>query len=314
MTRNLKQVLFIAIAAIAVSFMATAESQADSFADQAGTWDWTNASAWTGGVPVTGETAQIGGNGGGDVAGVILNVTGSTAAVIGHTNQKSDSHVTIDAGSSITVQDSFANNWHHEGDAVMDVYGDFATNGFYIKGDEWNIYNGGTASGGQFRLAQAATHTPTLNINPGGYFEITGADANTSEGGGIGTANQSGGIAHFMGNLVMYANTGGYWNLTGGEMAVDGTLSVSLGTNGGVNIAGGKLYVAGDQTGDLTHGGSVHNAVSATFGNYVLANSTALNGYTLFEGAAVPEPSSFVLAALGLLGLGWFGVRRRRKA
>ncbi len=29
-------------------------------------------------------------------------------------------------------------------------------------------------------------------------------------------------------------------------------------------------------------------------------------------GAAVPEPSTFVLAALGLLGLGWYGRRRRR--
>ncbi|NQT37735.1 MAG: PEP-CTERM sorting domain-containing protein, partial [Planctomycetes bacterium] len=27
--------------------------------------------------------------------------------------------------------------------------------------------------------------------------------------------------------------------------------------------------------------------------------------------AAVPEPSTFALAALGLLGLGWYGRRRR---
>jgi len=30
--------------------------------------------------------------------------------------------------------------------------------------------------------------------------------------------------------------------------------------------------------------------------------------------AAVPEPSTFALAALGLLGLGWYGRRRRKRA
>ena len=41
----------------------------------------------------------------------------------------------------------------------------------------------------------------------------------------------------------------------------------------------------------------------------IARSDTDMMGFT----GAVPEPSSFVLAGLGLVGLGWFGVRRRRK-
>ncbi len=37
-----------------------------------------------------------------------------------------------------------------------------------------------------------------------------------------------------------------------------------------------------------------------------------INGFELSQAAAVPEPSTFVLTALGLLGLAWYGRRRRR--
>ena len=39
-----------------------------------------------------------------------------------------------------------------------------------------------------------------------------------------------------------------------------------------------------------------------------------LSGYSLQEVPPVPEPSTFALATLGLLGLGWCGRRRRRRA
>ncbi|NQT41149.1 MAG: PEP-CTERM sorting domain-containing protein [Planctomycetes bacterium] len=39
-----------------------------------------------------------------------------------------------------------------------------------------------------------------------------------------------------------------------------------------------------------------------------------LNGFEVVATQAVPEPSTFALAALGLLGLGWFGQRRKRTA
>ncbi|NQT37737.1 MAG: PEP-CTERM sorting domain-containing protein [Planctomycetes bacterium] len=37
-----------------------------------------------------------------------------------------------------------------------------------------------------------------------------------------------------------------------------------------------------------------------------------INGFELTQASAVPEPSTFALAALGLLGLAWYGRRRRR--
>ena len=42
------------------------------------------------------------------------------------------------------------------------------------------------------------------------------------------------------------------------------------------------------------------------------SGSFHLYGLTNQEASVIPEPSTFVLAALGLLGLGWYGRRRRR--
>lgn len=53
--------------------------------------------------------------------------------------------------------------------------------------------------------------------------------------------------------------------------------------------------------------------------SFVLGQSTGGNANMLISGVAVsvapavPEPSTFALAALGLFGLGWFGWRRQRR-
>ena len=49
------------------------------------------------------------------------------------------------------------------------------------------------------------------------------------------------------------------------------------------------------------------NGAQSSFGTF-----TSLRGVDSVP-AIIPEPSSLVLASLGLIGLGWFGLRRRKK-
>ena len=61
---------------------------------------------------------------------------------------------------------------------------------------------------------------------------------------------------------------------------------------------------------DTGLGGMAGDVVDLGVGDFFL-NLDGTAGVSTLS-AAIPEPSTFVLAALGLLGLGWVGRRRRR--
>jgi len=61
-------------------------------------------------------------------------------------------------------------------------------------------------------------------------------------------------------------------------------------------------------------GGSTTTLVFAPASGFDGRDHLNLNGFELRSAAIIPEPSSFILAALGLLGLGWYGWRRRQRA
>ena len=166
----------------------------------------------------------------------------------------------------------------------------------------------------------------------GGLFDNYDGTQNNVMGvdGGQGLVDQSGGVAKIAGEFNMGVDTdNGWlvfgstvnksaWNLSGGELALlMGFDSFESSAADGVVISGsGALYVPNanyNTYGELTMGGRVSGATVANQGNWVLGDGTQLNDYTRLATAPIPEPSSLVLAGLGLLGLCGWGVRRRTK-
>ena len=62
---------------------------------------------------------------------------------------------------------------------------------------------------------------------------------------------------------------------------------------------------------DSDLGGTAGQVVDLGGGDFFL-NLNGTTGVSTLSVTVVPEPSTFALAALGLLGLGWYGRRRRR--
>ena len=115
-----------------------------------------------------------------------------------------------------------------------------------------------------------------------------------------------------------FSNSGAF---QGANRSVDWTVSLTGSSSGlldsvtALNVSGtsgvetisfaAPLMLTGSETWSL----KIH-AVGNGSGNNTGLDAISVIGQV--SDAVVPEPSTFVLAALGLLGLGWFGRRRRR--
>ena len=102
---------------------------------------------------------------------------------------------------------------------------------------------------------------------------------------------------------------GGFYTDRGSEFLadiVDGTLSIWIAGSGGSREFGGKFYYAFEDLAPV--GGILLSTVPET----ALFATGSVDGYVM-QLSAVPEPSTLLLAALGMLGLGIAGWRRRRR-
>ncbi len=151
----------------------------------------------------------------------------------------------------------------------------------------------------------------------GGIGSLFRAYLDTGNGGAANGANiQIADLpAEFAGGFDVYVFFDGGGNGRFGDYTVDdGTTSITLVGNDEANNLGDFVQDLGDP---------------ASSGNYLLFEGLAGNGVTISSAAtsgfragvngvqivatasAVPEPGAFALAALGLLGLAWYGGRRR---
>jgi formylglycine-generating enzyme required for sulfatase activity len=171
---------------------------------------------------------------------------------------------------------------------------------FYIPTeDQWYkaaYYKGGSTNAGYWNYATQSDTAPT---------------AVTSGSTGSGSAGSTGDFANFNGAAV--------WN---GEVNV-----TTVGTNGGASYYGafdmsGNVFEWNDLTGAA--GSSRGRRGGAWFGNAAdLSSSIRDNtnapsdendghGFRLASPVAVPEPSTWLMGAVGIACAGWQGYRRRR--
>ena len=154
----------------------------------------------------------------------------------------------------------------------------------------------------------------------GGIGSLFRAYLDTGNGGAANGANiQIADLpAEFAGGFDVYVFFDGSGNGRFGDYTVDdGTTSITLVGNDEANNLGDFVQ----DLGDLASSGN-YLLFEGLAGNGVTISSAATSGFRagvngvqiVATAAVVPEPSTFVLAVLGLLGLAWFGRRRRRRA
>jgi hypothetical protein len=199
---------------------------------------------------------------------------------------------------------------------VLTMWGGDAVDGFDMTGGTINVNEGG-----RMGMGSNETNVP-IEVN------VSGGVINNNAHGWVGGTTggtrpiMSDGVLNVSGtgqmNVAAYfrvahedlvGESDGTLNLSGSGVVSVGTLLLSTAGNGLITIADtAKLWIDGNVVADMYD----HIGAGRITGPDVGANYSAGMDKTVV-GVGIPEPSTFVLAALGLLGILGYGLRRRSR-
>ena len=186
-----------------------------------------------------------------------------------------------------------------------------------------NVTNPNTSAAPTFYIPtesewyKAAYYSPVLNSGSGGYYAYA-TQSNTAPGNQIGSAaNQANYAASFV-----YSVTQSSTYVTSQNYLTDVGAFSGSGSFYGTFDQSGNVYQWNDLNGTSgssrgLRGGNWSGNVSADLSSSVRASNNASNrsldiGFRLASPVAVPEPSTWVMGAVGLACVAWRAVRRRR--
>ena len=311
-----------------------------------GNTDWIIATlAGSGSTRMEGAVTLSGSNGRGLTGGHTLELAGSTAQTgTGSLNTGGGARL-VNLGSWIEAANGNVGLGNFAGGAPsrFDNVGSFTKTSAFVTdiGNGLVLNNTGTikVNAGTLRISQAFNNQGQLNVAAGAEVASSVVDfANAGTLAGDGTVRTVGSFFSLKNTGTLAAgglNDAGTLSLVGGlTQETSGIFLVDLGSTaaGGfdvlsisgaasltgtlaVNLLDGAHFNVGDSFTVMTWNQRLNNSQFASLdlthaGGYGFATEYNANGLTLRVTTAVPEPGSWALIALGLLGLGGWARRR----